>query len=121
MAEKQAGLDLAGHEELAGRLSEIEVHLKRIRKTVTAAYGKPAGSMAHQISQSLEALRSYLDTRVFVEHPEREGTANAGVYYAGGKRGCGGAGGGCSGGCKSHPGDAPCGGGGNSVIGCQNV
>ena len=120
MAEKQPGLDLAGHEELAGRLSEMEDHLKRIRKTVTAAYGEPARSMTHQLSQSLETLRSFLDTRVFVENPDRTGTANAAVYYAGGKRGCGGAGGGCSGGCKNHPGGAPCGGGGDFGD-CQNV
>ncbi|MFP4031212.1 MAG: hypothetical protein ACLFPR_06840 [Desulfococcaceae bacterium] len=108
MAEKQPGLDLAGHVELAGRLSEMEAHVKQIRKTVTAAYGEPARSMTRQISHSLETLRSFLDTRVFVENPEREGAANGAVYYTGGRRGCGGAGGGCSGGCKNHPGDAPC-------------
>lgn len=120
MAEKQPGLDLAGHEELAGRLSEMEAQLKRIRKTVTSAYGEPARSMTHQISQSMETLRSFLDTRVFVENPDREGAANAAVYYSGGRRGCGGDGGGCSGGCKSHPGGAPCA-GAAPASGCQNV
>jgi hypothetical protein len=120
MAENKTGLDLAGHEELAGRLSEMEAHLKRIRKTVTAAYGEPARSMTHQLSQSLETLRSFLDTRVFVENPDREGTANAAVYYRGGRRGCGGAGGGCTGGCKNHPGGGPCA-APELASGCQNV
>jgi hypothetical protein len=120
MAENQPGLDLAGHEELAGRLSEMEAQVRQIRKIVTAAYGEPARSMTHQISHSLEALRSFMDTRVFVENPERDGTTNAAVYYAGGRRGCGGAGRGCSGGCKNQPGGgAPCGGG--NPDGCQNV
>jgi hypothetical protein len=119
MDEKRNGIGIDDHRELAERIAEIHRNVGRIRSVVTEVYGEPARSMTHQISQSLEALRSYLDTRVFLENPDRDGMANAAVYYAGGRRGCGGEGGGpCGGRCQGGSGSAPCAGGGGS--GCQN-
>lgn len=121
MEKRTSGIGVETHEGVAERISEMEENLTRIRETVADAYGEPAGSMIRKISQSIETLRSFLDTRVFVENPERNGTANGAVYYAGGRRGCGGGSGGnsgCQGGCGHHHGDAPCGGGIRN--GCQN-
>jgi hypothetical protein len=110
MEESRKSLRVADHEGLAARISGIENDLERIREEIADVYGERARSMIRDISRSVEALRSFLDTRVFVENPTREGAANAAVYYAGGpKRGCGGTGG-CQGGCDcgDRGADSPC-------------
>lgn len=117
MDEKRKEIGIEDHRELARWIAEIEQNVGRIRSVVTEVYGEPALSMTHQISQSLEVLRSFLDTRVFLENPERDGMANAAVYYTGGRRGCGG-GTGCQGNCRNSSDRSPCADGSGS--GCQN-
>lgn len=117
MDEKRNDIGIDDHRELAGWIAEIEQNVDRIRSVVTAVYGEPALSITRQISQSLEALRSFLDTRVFLENPDRDGKANAAVYYTGGRRGCGG-GSGCQGNCGNSSDGSPCAHG--SGTGCQN-
>ncbi len=81
---------------------------------ITAAYGDAGEMTVRKAEQALEEIRGFLDLQVFLEHPARDGKANAEIYYPEGHKcrnagdgGCGNGGcsaaGKCGSGCGGHP------------------
>ncbi len=81
-------LTLEQHQLLGSTLSEIVHRLAWIEEQIQAAYGADGKNLVRNVSRSAEELRSFLDTKVFVENPDRKGEENARIYYKGGRRGC---------------------------------
>lgn len=100
---KQADLPIETHQRLGNDIREIVARVENIRATAGDHYGEDIEVRIKAVGDAVEKLRCYLDLRVFIEHPERDGNANAEVYYAGGHKcdhhgddGCGDCGKDCS-------------------------
>jgi len=88
MSEKKNRMDLDRHRRIGETLRDLDARLKQLQSEIRAVYKDGANRPFQQISEGLEDLRCFLDARVFIEFPDRDGNANAAVYFDGGRRGC---------------------------------
>ncbi|GBC60533.1 hypothetical protein DENIS_1490 [Desulfonema ishimotonii] len=87
MTQQNNPLTIEQHQSLGTQIKNIEAQLGQIRKEVGGAYGNSADEQVQNIVKSIEKLKTFLDVRVFIENPGRDGNANAAIYYTCGDKG----------------------------------
>ncbi len=80
--ENKNKMSIKEHKKVAARLSEIMELIDDIHNTVSKPYGEKSEELILNIKKSLGALRSFLDVRVFIENPGRNGNDNAKIYFS---------------------------------------
>ncbi|MFP4348102.1 MAG: hypothetical protein ACOC3W_05395 [Thermodesulfobacteriota bacterium] len=88
MSGKTSGMRRDQHRRVGETIREVDRRLKQLQSEIRAAYKDGANRPFQQIFNGLDDLRCFLDARVFIEYPDRDGNANAAVYFDGGRRGC---------------------------------
>ncbi len=74
-------MSIKDHESVAAKLSQLMVMIDDIDNMVVNAYGEKGEELISNVKKSIGALRSFLDVRVFIENPQRNGNDNAKIYF----------------------------------------
>ena len=78
---RKKGFTLEQHREVGARLGAVRDEYQKLAILIAITYGETKYGNAITLIDSLDQLKSDLDTELFEEHPEMDTEAKINIYY----------------------------------------